>query len=239
MLQSNSKYDQQWHRCLEQIKAQTSEEEYESWFKPIRPISYDGSQLRLGLLNKRHVEQIERRFITMIQPIISECYGDQTRIFYSIPKREEATTTSVSASTETTNANNFYSSQSPLPANGASQMKNPFVIPGLRRNLIDPNLNSNYKFKDLIEGECKCNCSNRKYDGCFTGNNPFNPLYIYGNSGLGKTHIVQAIGHKIHESHPQLNVLYVSMNKFQSQYQTAVRNKECQILSTSTRQSMC
>ena len=50
------------------------------------------------------------------------------------------------------------------------------------------------------------------------GNNPFNPLYIYGDSGLGKTHVVQAIGHEIRERHPELQVLYVSMNKFQAQF---------------------
>ena len=58
------------------------------------------------------------------------------------------------------------------------------------------------------------------------GNNPFNPLYIYGNSGLGKTHIVQAIGHEVRQRHPELQVLYVSMNKFQAQFQTAYKNGE-------------
>ena len=58
------------------------------------------------------------------------------------------------------------------------------------------------------------------------GNNPFNPLYIYGDSGLGKTHIVQSIGHEVRQRHPELQVLYVSMNKFQAQFQTAYKNGE-------------
>ena len=58
------------------------------------------------------------------------------------------------------------------------------------------------------------------------GNNAFNPLYIYGDSGLGKTHIVQAIGHEVRQRHPELQVLYVSMNKFQAQFQTAYKNGE-------------
>ncbi|MFR9652047.1 MAG: chromosomal replication initiator protein DnaA [Rikenellaceae bacterium] len=219
MLQSNSKYDQQWQRCLELIRSHTSQEEYDSWFKPITPLGFDGSGLRLGLLGKEHVEQIERRFITMIQPIISECYGDKTRIFYSIPKRSESSTTVADR--------NFYSSQSQLPVGGASQIKNPMVIPGLKRNLIDPNLNAAYTFSNFVDGECnKLAVATGNAVADSPGSNPFNPLYIYGNSGLGKTHIVQAVGHKIRLAHPQLNVLYVSMNRFQSQYQTAVRNKE-------------
>ena len=58
------------------------------------------------------------------------------------------------------------------------------------------------------------------------GHTPFNPLYISGNSGLGKTHIVQSIGHEVRQRHPELQVLYVSMNKFQAQFQTAYKNGE-------------
>ena len=54
----------------------------------------------------------------------------------------------------------------------------------------------------------------------------FNPLFIYGDSGLGKTHIVQSIGHEVRQRHPELQVLYVSMNKFQAQFQTAYKNGE-------------
>ncbi len=58
------------------------------------------------------------------------------------------------------------------------------------------------------------------------GNTPFNPLYIWGDSGLGKTHIMQAIGHEVRQRHPELQVLYVSMNKFQAQFQTAYKKGE-------------
>ena len=58
------------------------------------------------------------------------------------------------------------------------------------------------------------------------GSTAYNPLYVFGDSGLGKTHVAQAIGMEIKQRHPNLQVLYVSMNKFQAQYTSAVLNKE-------------
>ncbi|MFI3317196.1 MAG: chromosomal replication initiator protein DnaA, partial [Rikenellaceae bacterium] len=106
-------------------------------------------------------------------------------------------------------------------------IKNPFVIPGIKKISIDPNLNSIYTFENFVEGECnRLSRSASMAVSINPGNTPFNPLYIYGNSGLGKTHIVQAIGHEVRSRHPELTVLYVSMNKFQAQFQTAFKNGE-------------
>ncbi|MFI3258571.1 MAG: chromosomal replication initiator protein DnaA [Rikenellaceae bacterium] len=228
MLKGNSKYDTKWRDCLEQIKLKTTEEDFVRWIKPIVPLEYDGDKLRLGVPNKGYVDKIEGRFINLLQPIIWEMYGEQTRICYAVPK-SGATTTATTSVTPSSNSSvagatspHFSTSQSNM-----ADIKNPFVIPGLRKINIDPNLNPNYRFENFIEGEC--NRLSRSAGLAVAenpGNNPFNPLYIYGNSGLGKTHIVQAVGHKIREKHPHLQVLYVSMNKFQSQFQTAYKNGE-------------
>ena len=93
--------------------------------------------------------------------------------------------------------------------------------------IIDPQLNPNYTFENHIEGECnRLARSAGMAVAVSPGNNAFNPLYIYGDSGLGKTHVVQAIGHEVRQRHPELQVLYVSMNKFQAQFQTAYKNGE-------------
>ncbi|MDE6857157.1 MAG: chromosomal replication initiator protein DnaA, partial [Alistipes sp.] len=106
-------------------------------------------------------------------------------------------------------------------------IKNPFVIPGLKRLIIDPQLKPAYTFDAFIEGECNRLARSAGMSVAVNpGNTPFNPLYIYGDSGLGKTHIAQAIGHEVRQRHPELQVLYVSMNKFQAQYQIATKNGE-------------
>ncbi len=224
MLSTRPRYDQKWHDCLEQIKTQTTEEEFVRWIKPIIPLEYDGDNLRLGVPNKGHVEQIESRFINLLKPIVCELYGEQTRIYYAVPKPNSSSTATVAAPNNgsTTARDKGFTTQT-----STADIKNPFVIPGLRKINIDPNLNANYTFANYVEGECnKLSRSAGLAVAASPGNNPFNPLYIYGNSGLGKTHIVQAVGHHIREQHPHLQVLYVSMNKFQSQFQTAYKNGE-------------
>jgi chromosomal replication initiator protein len=104
-------------------------------------------------------------------------------------------------------------------------IKNPFVIPGIKKLYVDPQLNSDYSFANFVEGDC-----NRlaRSAGFAVAQNPggtaFNPLFIYGGSGLGKTHLAQAIGIEVKEQFQDKIVLYVNANKFQTQFVEAIRN---------------
>ena len=208
-----------WESFLDRIKEQTSNEEFAKWFLPIVPLEFDGTTLRLRVPNASYVYQIEKNYLPLLKPIIAQFYGQQTRLHYAIPKSD---------------------TQIPLPENSnntgvtefgnqtdTSKISNPFAIPGIpRRMVIDPQLNPSYTFATFIEGECNRLARSASMSVAVNPGNdtPFNPLYIYGNSGLGKTHVVQAIGNEIRQRHPELQVLYVSMNKFQAQFQTAVKN---------------
>ncbi len=104
-------------------------------------------------------------------------------------------------------------------------IKNPFIIPGIKKMNIDPRLNAEYSFDNFVEGEC-----NRlaRSAGFAVSNNPggtaFNPLLIYGDSGLGKTHLAQAIGIEIKDKFQDKTVLYVPANRFQTQFVESIRN---------------
>lgn len=207
-------YEDMWQECLARLREHTSDEEFSKWFEPIVPLEFDGLTLRLRVPNANYVKQIDRNYIKFLRPIISHIYGQQTKLFYAIPKAQikpdvEVDTTGIRKivnQTDTANIQNY----------------NPLTIPGLRRVKIDPNLNPGLKFSSFIEGDCNRLARSAGMAVAINpGNNPFNPLYIYGDSGLGKTHVVQAIGHEIIERHPELQVLYVSMNKFQAQFQRA------------------
>jgi len=219
MLSNTQTYNDMWQNCLDRIKAQTSAEEFAKWFEPIEPLEFDGTTLRLRVPNESYVRQIEKNYIPFLRPIISQLYGQQTRLHYAVPRA--AAPVSVSADADTTAISRFKTQTN------TANIKNPFVIPGLKKIFIDPQLNPNLTFATFIEGECnRLARSAGMAIAVDPGNNPFNPLYIYGDSGLGKTHIVQAIGHEVRQRHPELQVLYVSMNKFQAQFQTAYKNGE-------------
>jgi len=100
----------------------------------------------------------------------------------------------------------------------ADQIRNPFVIPGIKKLRVDPQLNPKYKFDNFIEGDCnKLARSAGKAIAKNPGGTAFNPLVIYGDVGLGKTHLVHAIGNEVKEAHPKKNTLYISTERFTNQ----------------------
>lgn len=211
----NETYKEVWQDCLDRLRLSITEEEFVKWFKPIWPIGYDGSNLRLRVPNESFVVNIEKQYLSQLKPIILELYGVDTQLHYAVPRAAQQPKTETTATAVPEFAR-------PIDT---AKIKNPFAIPGLRRIIIDPQLNNNYTFDNHIEGECnRLARSAGMAVAVSPGTTAFNPLYIYGDSGLGKTHIVQAIGHEVRQRHPELQVLYVSMNKFQAQFQTAYKN---------------
>jgi chromosomal replication initiator protein len=104
------------------------------------------------------------------------------------------------------------------------ELRNPFVIPGIRNLKIESQLNPTYNFENFLEGD-----SNRlaRSAGIAVANKPggtsFNPLLVFGGVGLGKTHLAHAIGVQIKDKYPEKTVLYISAEKFTQQYIESVR----------------
>ena len=179
-------YSEVWQTCLNRIKERTSQEEVSKWFAPIIPLAFDGTNLRLKVPNESYVAHIEKNYLKFFSQIIYQMYGQQTRLYYAVPNAEER----VPVHADTTAVTQSYT------RTDTSDIKNPFVIPGLKKITIDPQLNPHYTFAHHVEGECNRLARSAGRTVALTpGSSPFNPLYIYGDSGLGKTHIVQAIGH--------------------------------------------
>ena len=221
MLTTTVAYKDAWQNCLSQIQAQTSAEEFAKWFLPIVPLEFDGSKLRLRVPSKSFVDQIEERYINVLRPLIAQSFGCQTRLCYAVPKSEQQTIQSATNST---------TQSVPTRINPANIQNPGLIIPGIVQKVaprFDPQLNHNYTFETFIEGECNRLVRSASMAVAVNPGNstPFNPLYIYGDSGLGKTHVAQAIGNEISMRHPELQVLYVAMSKFQSQFQAATIEK--------------
>ena len=140
----NQTYHEIWQDCLDRLRLSITEEEFVKWFKPIWPIGFDGSNLRLRVPNESFVVNIEKQFLSHLKPIISELYGADTQLHYAVPRVAQQPRVETSATVVPEFAR-------PIDT---AKIKNPFAIPGLRRIIIDPQLNNNYTFDNHIEGEC-------------------------------------------------------------------------------------
>jgi chromosomal replication initiator protein len=220
MFSNPQKYNAVWQDCLARIRENTSEDEFSRWFKPIALLDFDGTTLRLRVPNESYVTHLEKNHLPLLRPLIQNMFGVDTRLRYAVPKAE-GPAIPVPADSDTTAITHF------IEQTDTTKIKNPFVIPGLRRIVIDSQLNPVHTIESFIEGDCNRLVRSTGISVALSpGTTPFNPLYIFGGSGLGKTHIAQAIGLEVKRRFPSLQVLYVSMHKFQAQYTTAILNKE-------------
>lgn len=215
---NSSSYNEIWHNCLLLIKQNTTQEEFVRWFKPIVPLGYDGETLRLRVPNENYVFQIEKNYILLLKPIIYKEFGANTKLKYAVPQVDQMV---VNGEGDRTAIKSY------LNQTNTQNIKNPFVIPGIKKVIVDPQLNFDYTFENFVEGECNHLArSASKKIALEPGTTPFNPIFIYGESGLGKTHLAQAIGIEVKKRYPDKNVLYVSAQKFQAQYTDAAWKKD-------------
>jgi len=216
-----------WSRCLEIIKDNIPQTSFKTWFEPIIPKKIENNILTIQVPSLFFYEYLEEQFIDLLGKTLKKVMGDTAKLEYNVVMdtthvNNKPTTINV----PTNNKADLRNRPVSLPANKERPtIRNPFVIPGIKKLNVDPQLNSAYSFENFVEGAC-----NRlaKSAGIAVADNPgktaFNPLFIYGNSGLGKTHIGQAIGIEIKKNKPEKTVLYVNANKFETQYSEATRN---------------
>ncbi len=171
-------------------------------------------------------EWLEEHYVSLLKKIIKRELGTEGRLEYRIVVENS----SQNNNPYTINVPTYQNEKSKnpsvaIPLNISSSIKNPFVIPGLKQVNIDPQLNPNYTFDSFVEGECNQLARSAGFAvATKPGTNSFNPLVIYGGTGLGKTHLAQAIGNQIKQIHNNKTVLYVQSEKFTNQFIEAVKN---------------
>jgi chromosomal replication initiator protein len=216
-----------WGSCLEIIKDNVPPVSYKTWFEPIVPIKLDNNILTIQVPSPFFYEYLEEQFIDILRKTLRKELGPGAKLEYNVVMETNGISNSkpVTVVLPTQNKTELRNKPVNMPLNSQEYMiKNPFVIPGIKKLHVDPQLNSDNTFANFVEGEC-----NRlaRSAGLAVANAPgktaFNPLLIYGNSGLGKTHLAQAIGIHIKEKFPEKVVLYVNAVKFQTQFVEAVR----------------
>ena len=211
-----------WDSCLQSIRRNINAQSFKTWFEPIRPVRLEGSALTISVPNKFFYEWLEEHYVSLLKTTIRKELGDRGKLEYQIHTRKQSSNYNGRTgykSSKNGNASGYN------PAMSSESIKNPFVIPGIKKIKIDPQLNPAYTFGDFIEGDC-----NRlaRSAGVAIAKNPgstsFNPLVIFGDVGLGKTHLAQAVGNEVVKKFSSKNVLYVTTEKFTNQIIQSIKN---------------
>lgn len=210
-------YKSLWRNCLTVIRDIIPEVAYNTWFDPIIPLKYEDNVLTIQVPSQFFYEYLEDKYIDLIQQTLYRVIGKDTILNYRILVETESNT-AVEMRGE------------PKLSSVAQQQSNkvltkvPSPFDRVETSDFDSQINSRYTFNNYFEGE-----SNRlaRTAAEAIGMNPaktaFNPLFVYGRSGVGKTHLCHAIGSKVLELYPEKKVLYVSAHLFKVQYTDARR----------------
>lgn len=219
-----------WDSCLRTIKKNVSNQSFKTWFEPIRAVQVDQQVLTIQVPNKFFYEWLEEHYVQLLKQCVRQELGDRGRLVYRIPETGNSTATGGRPSDQhgpkVTAKPSAENDNAPVPGSfDVENIKNPFIIPGIKRVKVDPQLNPNYTFENYIEGDCN---QLARSAGVAVARKPggtaFNPLMIFGDVGLGKTHLAQAIGNEIVKRFENKAILYVTMEKFTNQIIQAIKN---------------
>ena len=179
-------YKTLWNKLKKEIKETTNERMFNTWIGPIKPIALNRNNLILELPNQFFYEWIETHYKNQFEKIIKEKLKEEIKIQFTIGIENPS-----NKAEKTTK----YKEEAP------TQKKT--------------NLNKKYVFSNFIEGGCNqfAKAASTSVSE-FPGQKGFNPLVIYGGVGLGKTHLLNAIGNQINENHPKLNTVGATSERF-------------------------
>lgn len=204
-----------WSQALSMLRENLNEQTYTTWFKPIVPVKLENEQLTVQIPSHFFYEFIETHYSELLNRSLQHIIGDKAQLLYSVI---------VNNKNEILNAKNDISKMItaglPLP----------------KKPDFESQLNERYTFENFVEG------SNNQFARAASvavakspGKTTFNPLVIYGGVGLGKTHLVQAVGNSVYADRLAKRVLYVSSEKFTIEFIDSIQNNKTKEFSNNYR----
>ncbi|MFO8232879.1 MAG: chromosomal replication initiator protein DnaA [Longimonas sp.] len=244
-----------WEACLDRIREQVNRQSFKTWFEPLSAQSIEQEEnlckLTIQLPSRFYYEWLEEHYYSLLRKTVTQVLGEDGRLFYDIvvePEDAPASSNAGASSSVTPSEARSMTSSSPVqsaasssasssasPAEAPSDsadpdedtVRNPFAIPGIQKATIDSQLNSNYTFGRFIQGDCNRLARSAAWAiAQEPGGTSFNPFLVYGGVGLGKTHLIQSIGNQAKETETADTVLYVSSERFTTEFvQSIQRNR--------------
>ncbi len=208
--ETKDKHTQTWDECLNIIKEIVAEKQFKTWFEPIKAVKLEDEVLTIQVPNKFFYEWLEEHYLSVLRKAILNVLGNKGRLEYLIMVENHQKISGSNYQTQQFQKNVY---------------KNPYAAPGIKKVKIHHNLNKKYTFDSYIEGDCnRLARSAGKAVAERPGGTAFNPLFIYGGVGLGKTHLAHAIGNEIIDKGQSSNVLYMNTDQFTTQIIQAIKN---------------
>lgn len=203
-----------WNNCVKYFKEELNDQQFTCWISPVSFCSFNTEKqvLLIGVPSHYFMEYLEQNFGVMLRKAIRENFGPRIHLYYKIlVDKANKITEEVASDINTQHVH--------------ENVINPIEQPKVPE--IDSHLMTEYSFDNFIEGES--NILPRSV-GMSIAENPkqktFNPLFIFGHSGVGKTHLVNAIGMKLKENFPEKRVLYLSAHLFHVQFVDATQKNK-------------
>lgn len=207
----NKTHKELWEDCLRIICDNIPIEQYKAWFEPIVPLSYTNGEVTLFVPSAFFKEHIESTYLALLGKSMRRVYGDGVKLLYEYKQISHLPETAIHEAGFT---------ESPVAKAGGNGMFRTAEIAS-----FDPQLNPRYTFENY------CGSNSNKIARTIAeaiANDPkcktFNPLFVFGPTGVGKTHLIQAIGIKIREHNPLARIRYVSARLFESEFTVASHN---------------
>ncbi len=217
-----------WNRCLKVIEDNVNSQSFKTWFEPIEPLKLEGNVLTIQVPSQFFYEWLEEHYVHLLKKTIRKEIGHGAKLEYSIvmDNSNDSKKKHTMKVPQQQNKNDNSEIEVNMPKNVGQSIKNPFVIPGLKKTNIDSQLNPNFTMESFIEGDCnRLGRSAGQAVAEKPGGTSFNPLMVYGGVGLGKTHLIQAVGNEIMKNFKNKAVLYVSAERFTNQLIESIRDK--------------
>ena len=210
-----------WNRCLDIIRDNVDPPAFDTWFKPIVPLKYEDNTLIVQVPSQFFYEFLEDKYVDILRRTLYKVIGEGTKLMYNVMV-DRTSIPNQTVNLEGSNRSTAIPQNSTIRTGGN---KAPTILNAPAAQDLDPRLNPNYNFENFIEGYSnKLSRSVAEAVAKDPAGTAFNPLFIHGASGVGKTHLANAVGTRIKELYPEKRVLYVSAHLFQIQYTDSVRH---------------
>lgn len=197
---------QLWKNCLSEIEANVSKANFSTWFKNTSILKEDTGIIYVGVPNEFVRDWLKNKYHKLITKTIADAYENMRAVEYTISKVDP-----VEEELPTTTENSSVNKELPL--------KDLYISP-------EDNLNPKYQFNSFIVGgfnELAYAASQAIIENPGT---KYNPFFIYGSTGLGKTHLIQAVGNTIKSKYPNKKVHYMTLEKFATDFINSLQNNK-------------